>query len=195
MPVGVDTGIFVTNPIPSRKKYSICMVGRISPVKHIDIGLQVVKELVDSGVQVSLSVIGPVPEIDTQYFENLKKYTDQNSLNSFISFLPAVQYSELSSVYNEYQICLNLTDTGSFDKTIVEAAACGVIPFTTNKSMEELLPEDCVVKGNVESIKNGIKKLLDDHVRLRLEKDLESFAKSQSLEALLSKLLVELGKI
>lgn len=195
MPAGIDTSIFVTNPVPSRKKYSICMVGRISPVKHVDMGIQAVKELIQSGVQVSLAVIGPVPEKDKQYYEGLKKYVEQNSLGLFVSFLPAVQYANLPAVFNEYQICLNLTDTGSFDKTIVEAAACGAIPLTTNSSMGGLLPDDCVVGENIESVKRGVKNLLDDHVRLRLENDLEKFAKSQSLDSLLSKLLEEFGNV
>lgn len=195
MPAGIDSDFFKSNPTPSRKKYSICMIGRVSPVKHIDRGLEVIKGLVQEGVQVSLSVIGPVPEKDREYFKSLTKFVEDNNLKLFVNFLPAVQYVNLPITYNEYQICLNLTDTGSFDKTIVEAAACGAIPLTTNQSMKGLLPQDCVVSEDVESIKNGVKKLLDDHNRLRLENSLADFVKSQSLQSLLSKLLQEIGNV
>lgn len=195
MPAGIDTDFFKANPTPSRKKYSVCMVGRISPVKHIDLGLKAIKELVDEGVQVNLSIIGPVPVKDEKYFEGLKKYVEDNSLKLFVNFLPAVEYNNLPGMYNEYQICLNLTDTGSFDKTIVEASSCGSTPLTTNSSMKDLLPKECVVNEDLTSIKNGIRALLDDHVRLRLQSSLESFAKSQSLQSLLSKLLQEIGNV
>ncbi|MFZ2523377.1 MAG: hypothetical protein WAW92_03235, partial [Minisyncoccia bacterium] len=40
MPAGIDTNIFKLGDSASKKKYSVCMVGRISPVKHIDLGLE-----------------------------------------------------------------------------------------------------------------------------------------------------------
>ncbi len=196
MPAGVDTILFKpTKENSSRKKYSICMVGRISPVKNIDLGVRIVNELVASGVQVSLDIIGPVLSRDEKYFEKLNKYIAENNLSSFINFLPGVSPDKLPGLYSEYQICLNLTQSGSFDKTIVEAASCGVVPLTTNTSMSGLLPDICVVKNDPKSIMEGIRMLLDDHNRIKLIDPLEKFAKSQSLEALLSKLLVEFGNV
>lgn len=191
MPAGVNTQVFKAGD-GSRKKYSVCMVGRISPVKHIDIGIEVIRELVSSGVQVSLGIIGPVLDDDRDYFEDLKRYINRNNISSFVSFLPPVPPNKLSQVYNDYQICLNLTDTGSFDKTIVEASSCGVVPLVTNSSMKGLLPDECITESSKESIKVGIKKLLDDHVRISLQKSLDGFVKSQSLENLISKLVSEL---
>lgn len=191
MPAGINTQIFKIGD-GSRKKYSVCMVGRISPVKHIDVGLEVIRELISSGVQVSLGIIGPVLDDDKGYYEDLKRYVNRNNISSFVSFLPPVSPDKLSLVYNDYQICLNLTDTGSFDKTIVEASSCGVVPLVTNSSMKGLLPDECITESSKESIKVGIKKLLDDHVRISLQKSLDGFVKSQSLENLISKLVSEL---
>lgn len=196
MPAGIDTNLFkVVKENSARKKYSVCMVGRISPVKNIDLGLKIIKELISSGSQVNLGIIGPVPKKDEKYFESLKKYVTENELSSFVSFMPGVPPQKLPDIYSEYQICLNLTQTGSFDKTIVEAASCGAVPVTTNHSMKGLLPEVCVVNNNLDAVKDGIRMLLDDYNRIKLIQPLENFAKSQSLDALLSKLLVELDVV
>ena len=39
MPAGIDTKVFKPVPGVVRQKYSVCMIGRISPVKRIDIRL------------------------------------------------------------------------------------------------------------------------------------------------------------
>ncbi|HEY0220754.1 MAG TPA: hypothetical protein VGC58_00870, partial [Candidatus Paceibacterota bacterium] len=114
------------------------------------------------------------------------------NLSTLVSFLDPVDPYKLPEVYNSYQICLNLTDSGSLDKTIVEASACGVIPLVANSSLKGILPEVCVTDTEKESITSSLRKLLDDYVRISIEKDLESFVKSQSLFSLSSKLFMEL---
>lgn len=196
MPAGIDTTLFKSAKENStRKKYSVCMVGRVSPVKNIKLGLEVIRDLVVAGNQVNLGIIGPVLKKDEEYFDSLKKYVSDNNISSFVTFSPGVVYKDLPNLFSEYQICLNLTESGSFDKTIVEAASCGAVPLTTNSSMRGLLPDVCIAEDNIESISEGIKKLLDDQVRIELIDPLDRFVKSQSLERLLSKLLEEFGGV
>ena len=64
MPAGIDTKIFRVVDGVVRKKYSICMIGRISPVKHIELGLEAFGRLVASGSQASLNIIGSTVERD-----------------------------------------------------------------------------------------------------------------------------------
>ncbi len=195
MPAGIDTSVFKQGDLSSRKKYSVCMVGRISPVKHIDIGLEVVKDIVYSGAQLSFGIIGPVLEKDESYFIGLKKYVEKNDLTPFVSFLPAVSPRDLPKIYNEYQVCLNLTDTGSFDKTIVEASACGAVPLCSNESMRGLLPDVCIADNNKEAIRNSLTKLLDDQSRISIQPELEKFVESQSLDKLIKNLVSEIKNV
>ncbi|HEY0221063.1 MAG TPA: glycosyltransferase, partial [Candidatus Paceibacterota bacterium] len=81
MPAGIDTTIFKPLEGIVRKKYSICMVGRISPVKHIDLGLEAFQALVSSGTQASLAIIGPTFPNDKEYLEGLKKYVEDKNLS------------------------------------------------------------------------------------------------------------------
>ena len=190
MPAGIDTEMFKIIPHISRKNNSICMVGRISPIKKIDLSLRVVKKLIDSGTQVSLSIVGPVAQKDVLYFNSLKEYVSKNKLSSYVQFQDAVSQDKLPEIYNSYEICLNLTESGSFDKTIVESAACGAVPIVWNKSLKGIMPDQCITDIEPDSIADSIKNVLNPSVRVEVVRELEKFAESQSLRQL-TDLLVE----
>jgi glycosyltransferase involved in cell wall biosynthesis len=193
MPVGVDTNIFKSVSTMNRKKYSVLMVGRISPVKNIDLALNAVKNLVEKGIQVSLSIIGdPINrEEDKKYYDSLKNFVSSNNLSQYVQFLPAVPYDRLGEIYSSFEICLNLTTDGSFDKTIVEAAACGIVPLVSNKSLVGILPEACITDRDVESISSHIQDLFDASVRVSLRSDLEKFVLDNNLDTLMDKISIE----
>lgn len=186
MPVGVDTELFKPVDGVIRKKYSVCMIGRISPVKQIGLGLEAVRILVEEGVQISLSVIGP--KTNEEYFRYLKNYVEVNNLSNFVSFSAELPPEKLPEIYSSYEICLNLTQSGSFDKTIVEAAACGAIPLVSNQSLKDLLPKKCVTSSRSEEIAKSLEKLLNAHEQLELQKDLRLFVERESLFILAQKL-------
>lgn len=188
MPVGVNSDLFKENANVIRKKYSICMVGRVSPVKHIDIAIEAVNILVKEGVQVSFSIIGDTPNKDLVYFSKLKESVDKNDLSKIISFKSGVSSAKLPEVYGSFEICLNLTDEGSFDKTIVESTMCGTIPLVSSQSFSGILPEVCITNAEPRNIANSIKKLLEPEAQIHIKNDLERFANSQSLSELISKL-------
>ncbi len=193
MPAGIDTGVFKPYPTAVRKKYSICMVGRLAPIKHNDLAIYAMQELVSSGVQASLTILGSFLERDRLYVESIKKYVEDNNLSSVISFLPGVEMSKLPEIYSSHEICINLTDSGSFDKTIVEAAACGAIPLVSNSSLRGMLPDSCIVEPDKKSIADSIQKLIQPHKRVEVQKDLENLVASQSLASLISKIFLEIN--
>ncbi len=192
MPAGIDTKMFKPVEGLVRGKYSVCMVGRISPIKHIDIALQAVKILVSKGVQISLNIIGPVLNRDLEYFESLKKYVEANNLSNTISFKDAVTGDKLPSIYSSHEICLNLTDSGSFDKTIVEASSCGAMPLVSNSSLSSFLPIVCITDSLPEEIAQSLQKLFEPKEQVKIQKELRDFVESQSLSELSKKLLLEM---
>lgn len=193
MPAGVNTDLYRQVDGVLRRKYSVCMVGRISPIKYVDLAIKAMKVLLGKGVPVSLDIIGPVPERDKKYYESLELYVNENSLTKVVHFLNAVSPDKLPEIYSEYEICLNLTPAGSFDKTIVEATSCGTIPLVSNASFKHLLPSVCITNNNPEEIATSIVSLLDPQTQINIQKDLEKFTKSQSLSSLMSKLFSEIS--
>jgi glycosyltransferase involved in cell wall biosynthesis len=154
-----------------------------------------VNYFVKNGEQFSLTIIGDVsPKIeDKKYMDILLQYISKNNLRSHIKFEKAVLHENLPEIYSGYEICLNLTDNGSFDKTIVEAASCGTVPIVSNQSLSSLLPDGCVTERDLDSIVLAIRKISEPQNCLDLREKLAEFAKSQSLEALMEKLIIELN--
>lgn len=192
MPAGIDTNTFRSIPSIVRKRYSVCMVGRISPIKHIDKALESVNLLLSKGVQVSLDIIGPVLDRDLTYMEGLKKYVQENNMGNSVSFHKAVSPYKLPEIYSSYEICLNLTDSGSFDKTVIEASGCGAVPLVSNSSFSGLLPDVCITSSSKESIAQAIEKIFDPALQLQVQNDLRDFVSSQSLSELTKKLFTEI---
>ena len=73
MPAGIDTAMFKPKEGTIRKKYSVCMVGRVSPVKHVELGLSAINQLVKSSGQISMTVVGSPGYEDAKYYEMLQK--------------------------------------------------------------------------------------------------------------------------
>lgn len=189
MPVGVDISLFKPISGYTRKKHSVCMVSRISPIKGIEIGLEAIKSLLDSGTQVSFTVVGaPLPK-DELYYASLKSFVHNHNLGSYVQFIDAVPQNMVSEIFSGHEIYLNLTTDGSFDKTIVEATACGAVPVISNRSLSSMLPESCITERNPEAVAEALKNALSAEYRVKIAKDLEEFSASHSLDKLISDLV------
>ncbi len=192
MPAGISLEMFKPFVGAVRKKYSVCMVGRLSPVKHNELALEAINRLVVSGTQVSLSLVGGFLDRDKKYVDELYEYVEKNKLSQVINFIGSKTPDELSEVYSSHEICLNLTESGSFDKTIVEAASCGAIPLVSSQSFSTLLPDVCITENSANDIAESIKTLLDPAEQIKIQRDLDDFVQNQSLASLINKLFSEI---
>ncbi len=192
MPAGISLETFKPFPGAVRKKYSVCMVGRLAPVKHNEIALEAINRLVVQGTQVSLSFVGGFLDRDKIYVDRLHQYVEENKLSQVVNFVGPKQQDELSEVYSSNEICLNLTEAGSFDKTIVEAASCGAVPLVSSESFSKLLPAVCITTNSANDVAESIKTLLDPAEQIKIQRDLNDFVQSQSLASLMSKLFIEI---
>ncbi|KND49445.1 MAG: hypothetical protein AB198_00655 [Parcubacteria bacterium C7867-003] len=193
MPAGIDTDAYKPVPGTVRKKYSVGMIGRVAPVKHVDLALEAMKEIVSSGGQVSLSIVGSYLDRDKDYYNSVRRFVEENNLSSHVTFQEGVPPSKLPEIYSSLEICLNLTDSGSFDKTIVESASCGAIPVVSNSSLKGIMPDACIAEPNAKSVAESIQKMLLPHERIAVQKDLEKFVESQSLSNMLNKVFLEIN--
>ncbi len=192
MPVGTDTKVCRVTEGVIRKKYSVCMVGRLSPIKHIELALAAVHHLITAGTQISLVIVGSPGKNDREYVEFLRNLVTDLNLSAYVHFVDAVSPDKVCETYSSHEVCLNLTESGSFDKTIVEAAACGSIPLTSNSSLEGFLPEGCITGTTPEAIGASIQRLLDPKQRVEIQEKLTHFVASQSLAVLMEKLKTEI---
>ena len=142
MPVGIDTEKFKPGISNLRIKNSILSLGRISPIKNIEGMIKAVEILKQKGVGVKLDIVGdPVNKEDFSYLEQLKVAAGRLADSETIKFLSAVPNDKTPDLYRQHQLFLNLTPTGSFDKSILEAVACGCLPIVANQSLDSVFDE------------------------------------------------------
>ncbi|MHB9019330.1 MAG: hypothetical protein ACYC3G_00430, partial [Minisyncoccota bacterium] len=66
-----------------------------------------------------------------------------------VKLTPGIKNTEAIDLYNKYEIFVNLTPSGSMDKTIFEAMACESLVLVSNKSLEDKINNKLIFKeGN-----------------------------------------------
>lgn len=122
--------------------FHILSVGRISPVKGYETLIDAVEKMKGtnghSSVQLRIAG-GPGLKEHEAYYEKLKQFVKERELESMISFVGPVPHTEVIKEYQNADVFVNLSGTGSLDKTVLEAMACGVPVITSNEAFQELL--------------------------------------------------------
>jgi glycosyltransferase involved in cell wall biosynthesis len=179
MPAGVDTEIFKRDYSIKRILNSILYLGRISRIKNVDILIEVAKLLDKEGISFVLNIVGGPGEKDEEYFKKIKEMSADLEEKGKIRFLGKIPNYITPEIYNKNEIFINLTPSGSLDKTIPEAMACETMVLVSNRSFQELLPDYLLFKErNLEDLKNKIINIfnLTDEKKRDLGKELRESA-------------------
>jgi glycosyltransferase involved in cell wall biosynthesis len=164
MPVGIDTDFFKRDETVIKKTNSILFLGRISPIKKPEILIEALGLLKKENVDFTATIVGdPLPKDDAFYLD-LKSRVSLLGLDNNVIFLPSVSPEKTPKIYNSHELFINLTPSGSFDKTIFEAISCGSILITSNKSLFELKEVDSYLicdEGDIIDLVKSIKYFLN----------------------------------
>jgi len=138
---GIDTSRF--HPAPHQRDggaFRILSVGRLSPVKRHDRLLDAVSMLRGSPRTVSLTIVGePHGPDGDRWAEQLRRQRSTLALEETVSVVGGVRRSDLAAWYNRADVCVNLSETNSLDKVLLEAMSCGVPVITSNPAFVPLL--------------------------------------------------------
>ena len=100
-------------------------------------------------------------------------------------------HGKIAEFYAEGDIFVNLSDTGSIDKAILEAMASGLLVLTSNEAFKPILSGKYLTENDPEQIAEKIialsKSEKDENLR-------EYVAKNHSLENLIKKIIKELNE-
>jgi glycosyltransferase involved in cell wall biosynthesis len=143
---GIDTEIFKRDEKIQKIKNSILYLGRISPIKNVDILIEAVKLLDKEGIDFVLNIVGEAGEKDREYFEKIKNLSKDLEIKGKIKFLGKVQNYKTPEIYNQNEIFVNLSPSGLFDKTILEAMACETLVLTCNETFQDILEKKYLFK-------------------------------------------------
>ena len=202
MPVGIDTGVF--NPesriqnLESRKR-SILFLSRMDPIKRPDLLIEALNILNKKNVDFVCDFYGNPTVGGEDYYNYLKTKVEELGLADKINFCNGVANHETPKIYKEHDIFVNLTPSGSFDKTILEAVVCGCLLVVANKSLVGEIDDRMIAKNEtVAEIAQKIESLLDigNEERFVLSASLQKYVlEKHSLSVLIEKLVKEIQNV
>ncbi len=128
---GIDTDFFSPDPSVLRGTHALS-VGRLNPSKRHDLAI---RQAHSQGIEVKIAGDGPERS-------NLEALAHE--LNAQVTFLGGLTQAQLRDEYRRAGYLVHTSETGSLDKVVLEALACGCPVRTTDpalKFMESKGPE------------------------------------------------------
>jgi len=148
----------------SKDGYNIISIGRISPSKDYESMIKAIYELQEQGMDnLKLIIIGaPAMAEGFAYSQNLQTMVESMNLKQQVEFIGGLPQAEIIPRLVEADLFLNLSDTGSLDKTVLEAMATGCLVLTSNIAYKNILPGELfTAKDNPELLAERIKKIIN----------------------------------
>jgi glycosyltransferase involved in cell wall biosynthesis len=198
MPAGIDTETFKRYENIQRIPNSILYLGRISPIKNVDVLIEAANLLDREGIKFVLNIVGEPGEKDKEYFEKIKKIAENLEEKGKIKFLGKVPNYKTPEIYNRNKILVNLSPSGLFDKTILEAMACQTLVVVSSDVFQNILPDFLIFREkNSQDLKDKIINIFNmkREEKENLGKKLRMYVtQNHNLEILVEKIKNELIK-
>lgn len=132
----IDIHNFSNTVHVSRDPHQCLMVGRIVPIKKIEVALRTMRALTPHLPDATLTIVGS-PDSEA-YQETLLRYCREEHLTA-VHFVGARPYHEIGKLYARATILFHPAYEAGFDKVVLEAMVSGVIPLTSISSFEPIL--------------------------------------------------------
>ena len=193
MPVGINTDLFNINNSVEKERNSLLSLGRVSKVKNIHLLIEVLEKLDKENINFHLNIVGGKKDGEEEYFNGVKKQAELLIEKKKVSFLGEMPNYKLNQIYNQNDIFVNLTNSGSLDKTIFEAMACESLILISNKNLENQVPSSLLFsEGDKNDLEKKIIHLLNmsETEKNKIRDDLRKIViEGHSLKKLVNKLL------
>ena len=140
---GIDTDLF--SPVKTFRSpsdpFAVLFLGRIAPVKNLDVLIEAFQLARQRG-PIRLSVVG-APTVgrpaEQRYYAEMKQLASGLGLAGMVNFQSPVANKNTPAIYRKHDLFVNLTVTGSFDKSTLEAMACGIPVLVSNLAFHDIL--------------------------------------------------------
>ena len=135
---GIDTKRFTPAPPPSGP-FTILSLGRIAPVKHLETIIAAAQLLQVQGQDFRLRLVGAAYPQDRAYAQMLREQVERSDLKERVNFVGSVAREQVPAEMQRAHVMVNMSATGSLDKAVLEAMACGLPVVTANEAFVHLL--------------------------------------------------------
>lgn len=196
---GVDTELF--KPDSSRSNLEapslrfdlvkILSVGRIAPIKNYETLIDAAKILKDKNINFSVTIIGEAPlNRDKHYVLSIKEKIKNLGLEIHFNFIGKVNHNDLPAHYQSHDIFVHLSKTGSVDKTLLEAMACGMTVLSSNYSAKAFLPPQFLFdEDDADGLAFKLELIAQKHYSMKQDVSLRNYvAENHNLDKLISKI-------
>lgn len=175
IPNYVDTELFRPNPEQTKNPQQICFVGRLMPVKNLDLLCQAVARIPDA----TLVLVGDGP-----HRQELESWVQSNGVSKRIQFAGLVPNETLPDIINQSAIFALTSKFEGHPKALIEAMACEIAPIGTDvPGIRNLLQHEVnglLCQPTVDGIEQGLRRLFDDdNLRATLSQAAYAFAKQE----------------
>jgi glycosyltransferase involved in cell wall biosynthesis len=135
---GINTDNFIINKqeikIRDNNIFKLISVGRISPSKDYETLIKAIEILNNKNIKVEVDLIGSSPDGQENYLEKLKDLTKQKNIKN-INFIGAVPNNEIKNYLYNSDLFVHMSQTGSLDKSSLEAMLCALPLVSNNDSV------------------------------------------------------------
>lgn len=159
MPVGIDTNLF--NMSEEKKERDILFLGRIAPIKRPDFLIVALQRLREKKVDFHATFVGSALPKDQIFCGALRSKVKELGLVQQVSFHEGVPNQSTIPFYRSHKICVNLSPSGMYDKTIFEAFASGSLCLSSNENLKgHVDPRLLFIEDSLEDLVQKIETLL-----------------------------------
>lgn len=138
---GIPTERFA--PSPAKVPGRLVAVGRISPIKRLELLIEALALLKKRGVSATLDLWGaPIMGSDRAYEASLKRRIAERGLESEAVFRGSAPYARMPEIDASAAVALNACPDGALDKVVLEAMACGTPVVVLNRNFAPLFGAD-----------------------------------------------------
>ena len=188
---GINTEMFNPRPKASESQnFMIVSPGRISPTKDQETLINAMDILINKRniTDISLEFIGSAVEgNEKQYLKKLKSLVEERKLKDYIKFLGSIPYAEMPKHYQDSDLVINISHTGSIDKVVLEGMASGCLILTCNEAFKDILDNKYLFeKKNFQDLAEKIINLKSTKEDRKLR---EIVIKSHNLDNLIGKII------
>ncbi|MEK7604865.1 MAG: glycosyltransferase [Patescibacteria group bacterium] len=152
---GIDTDFFSPDPNVARGDWALS-VGRLMPSKRHDLAIE---EAVNEGRELRIAGEGPERE-------HLVAFA--RALGAKVHFLGPLTQEHLRSEYRRARILIHTSQTGSLDKVVLEALACGLPVRTHDPALTSIENADPEYVRKHHSLTTLISRIIEAYVHPRV---------------------------
>jgi len=161
---GIDVDLFHPKEVQNSESFQVLYAGRINKTKDPLTIIRAFDILVNKQNvrKIKLKIVGhPLVGSERDYLEDLKRFVKKQNLRDYVEFIDGVPYGKMPEQYNEADLFVNPSSTGSLDKVVLEAMASGCLVLNCNEAYRQILADKYLFKkGDAEDLVQKIINLM-----------------------------------